>query len=186
MGKINQSIGPNVELFSYLHTEFKMLQETWDELVHGTFIVQTLSLEYRVIMKFREWMLSKGYVSMGTVVKIKIRLLYHGQNDDQAKVVPLYHGHSVDRGPRKGYCTMGTLLRDKHLCELGPKGLKPNNYFVLYWGWVKVSVPWAYCWDPRKCHHTMGTTLRAKQRSLSHVYNIEGQGRVTRGTVLMS
>ena len=83
-------------------------------------------------MKFREWMLSKGYVSMGTVVKIKIRLLYHGQNDDQAKVVPLYHGHSVDRGPRKGYCTMGTLLRDKHLCELGPKGLKPNNYFVLY------------------------------------------------------
>ena len=34
------------------------------ELVHGTFIVQTFSLEHRVIMKFREWVWSKGYFSM--------------------------------------------------------------------------------------------------------------------------
>jgi len=65
------------------------------ELVHGTFIVQTLSLEHRVIMKFREWMLSKGYFSTGIMMKIKKRLLYHGHSDDQAKVTD---------------CTMGTVL----------------------------------------------------------------------------
>ena len=63
-------------------------------MVNGTFILQTLSLEHRVIMKFREWMLSKGYISMGTMMKIKKRL-YHGHSDDQAK--------GTD-------CTMGTVL----------------------------------------------------------------------------
>lgn len=58
--------------------------------------MQTLSVEHRVIMKFREWMLSKGYISMGTMMKIKKRLLYHGHSDDQAKFVPLYHGHIVE------------------------------------------------------------------------------------------
>lgn len=56
------------------------------ELVHGTFIVHTLNLEHMVIMKFREWMLSTGYFSTGTMMKIKKRLLYHGHSDDQAKV----------------------------------------------------------------------------------------------------
>jgi hypothetical protein len=46
-------------------------------------------------MKFREWMLSKGYFSTGTMMKIKKILLYYGHSDDQANITD---------------CTMGTVL----------------------------------------------------------------------------
>jgi hypothetical protein len=96
VGKINQSVSPNVELFTttFLQSS-KCYRKLEIELVHGTFIVQTLSLEHMVIMKFREWMLSKGYFSTGIMMKIRIRLLCHGYSDDQAKVID---------------CTMGTVL----------------------------------------------------------------------------
>ena len=56
-----------VQLLSYSPTflqSSKCYGKLEMELVHGAFIVQTLSLEHRVIMEFIEWMWSKGYFSM--------------------------------------------------------------------------------------------------------------------------
>lgn len=170
------------QVFSYSATFLQSLKWYWKleiELVHGTFIVQTVSWELRVIMKFREWMLSKGYFSMGTIMKTKRRLLYHRHSDDQAKVTD---------------CTMGTVFVEDQVRVTVPwahcwgpstyvhrnqKGSNPLIILFYSEDQVKVSVPWAHGWDPRKCHYTLGTVLRAKQRLLSHVHSVEGQEKVT-------
>jgi len=61
---------------------------------------------------------------------------------------------------------MGTLLRDKHLCALGPKGLKPNKLFCSI---LRLSK--GFC--------TMGALLRSKKMSPYHGHSIEGQAEVT-------
>jgi hypothetical protein len=56
-----------VQMLSYSPTfiqSLKCYRKLEMELVHGIFIVQTLSLEHRLIMKFIEWVWSKGYFSM--------------------------------------------------------------------------------------------------------------------------
>jgi hypothetical protein len=175
VGKINWSIGPNVELFTYLPTEFEILQKTWDGVGSWDIFVQTFSLEHRVIMKFREWVWSKGcfptaqwwsrkgYCTMDTMMtRQSLPIVPWAQCWlRRTKKGLLYHGHIVER--------------QAHMC------IGSNPLIILFYteGWVKVSVPWAHCWDPRKCHHTMGTALRAKQRLLWHVHSAEGQGRVT-------
>ena len=85
-------------------------------------------------------------------------------------------------GPSKGCCTMGTLLRSKKMSPYhgySVEGQTKATVTCAYcWGPRNVAVPWVHCWDPRKCHHTMGTVLKAKQRLLSHVHIAEGQGKL--------
>jgi hypothetical protein len=171
----------------------------------GRLLVQTVSWEHRVNMKFREWMLSKGYFSMGTMM------------EDQEKVIVPW----TQWWPSKGSdCTVGTLLIEGQegvtvpwahcwgpstYVNRGPKGLKPINYSVLFFGpskgfctigtllkskkmspfhghsvegQTKVTVTCAQCWGPNKGYCHMCTVLRTKQRLLSHGHSVETQAEV--------
>jgi hypothetical protein len=101
-----------VQMLSYSTTflqSSKCYRKLEMELVHGTFIVQTLSLEHWVIMKFREWMCQKvifpraqwwrsrkGYFTIDTVMtKQRLLIVPWAQCRWRTKKGLLYHGHTV-------------------------------------------------------------------------------------------